>query len=171
VASSFKLTRNSTSRAILAGVAAAGLLAAAGCQSASAPGRGTLGFGETSQHGYIVSPEALEQIPVGSSRDQVLIALGSPSTTANFGGEVFYYIGQTRHRGASFMASKVVDQRVLAVYFDQKNNVKQVAHYGMQDGKVFDFITRTTPTGGADQNFLQQVLSGVIGFGGNPFGG
>lgn len=170
MATSITPTRNRTARMILATAAAAGLLAVAGCQTATSPGRGALGLGETSQHGYIASPEALEQIPVGSSRDQVLIALGSPSTTANFGGEVFYYIGQTRHRGASFLPSKVVDQRVLAVYFDQKNNVRQVANYGMQDGKVFDFISRTTPTGGADQNFLQQVLSGVIGFGGNPFG-
>jgi hypothetical protein len=28
----------------------------------------------------------------------------------------------------------------------------------MQDGKVFDFISRTTPTGGKDQNFLGQLL-------------
>jgi hypothetical protein len=30
---------------------------------------------------------------------------------------------------------------------------------------VFDFISRTTPTGGSDQSFLAQVLSGVTGFG------
>jgi hypothetical protein len=35
---------------------------------------------------------------------------------------------------------------------------------------VFDFISRTTPTGGADQSFLQQVLAGVVGFGASPFG-
>src|SRR6185295_7698132 len=39
-----------------------------------------LGFGQTTQHGYVVSPDALQQVPVGSSKDQVLIALGSPST-------------------------------------------------------------------------------------------
>ena len=171
MATSLKTSRDGVGRAILASLALAGLLGVAGCQSAGTTGSGSMGLGQTSQHGYVVSPEALEQIPVGSSRDQVLIALGSPSTTANFGGEVFYYISQTRYRAAAFMPDKVVDQRVLAVYFDQKGNVRQVANYGMQDGKVFDFISRTTPTGGADQNFLQQVLAGVIGFGGNPFGG
>ncbi len=122
-------------------------------------------FGQTTQHGYVVSPDALEQIPPGSSRDQVLIALGSPSTTANYGSDVFYYISQTRYRGAAFMPDKVVDQRIVAVYFDNKDQVDHVANYGIKDGKVFDFITRTTPTGGADQTFLQQVLSGVVGFG------
>jgi len=49
--------------------------------------------------------------------------------------------------------------------------VKQVANYGMKDGKVFDFVSRTTPTGGRDSNFLQQVFAGMIGVGANPFGG
>jgi outer membrane protein assembly factor BamE (lipoprotein component of BamABCDE complex) len=67
------------------------------------------------------------------------------------------------------MPDKVIDQRVVAVYFDANSNVERIANYGLQDGQVFDFISRTTPTGGSDQNFLQQVLSGVVGFGGNPF--
>ena len=120
----------------------------------------------TTQHGYVVSPTALEQVPVGSSRDQALIALGSPSTIGNYGGEVFYYISQTRRQAAEFLPSKVVDQRVLAVYFDKNSKVSQIADYGLKDGKIFDFIKRVTPTGGRDESFLQQVLSGVVGFGG-----
>mgnify|MGYP000023157373 CR=1 FL=1 len=126
-----------------------------------------------SQHGYIIPDYALEQIPVGSSKDQVLIALGSPSTVENFGGEAFYYISQTRKQAAAFMPEKVVDQRVVAVYFDQNDKVTRVANYGLKDGKVFDFVSRTTPTAGKDENFLTQVLGGVTGGkgGGGPFGG
>jgi outer membrane protein assembly factor BamE (lipoprotein component of BamABCDE complex) len=148
-------------------VLTAALLTAAGCQSnsggAAAKPKLLAGMAETTQHGYVVSPEALEQIPVGSSKDQVLIALGSPSTTANYGNDVFYYISQTRYRAAAFMPDKVVDQRIVAVYFDKKEQVERVANYGLQDGKVFDFVTATTPTGGADENFISQVLSGVLG--------
>lgn len=146
----------------LGAVALLALLAAGGCQSSGGSGSG---FSQTTQHGYVVTPTALEQIPVGSSKDQVLIALGSPSTTGNYGNEVYYYISQTRYRAAAFMPDKVIDQRVVAVYFDDKSNVERVANYGVQDGVVFDFISRTTPTGGADQNFVQQVLAGVIGMG------
>ena len=39
-----------------------------------------VGCAQTTQHGYIPSEIALQQVPVGSSRDQVLIALGTPST-------------------------------------------------------------------------------------------
>lgn len=135
-------------------VLAAGL---AGCSSAGGLG----GIGETTEHGYVVSPMALEQVPVGSSRDQVLVALGTPSTTGSYDGEVFYYISQRRSRPVQFMNSKVVDQRVLAVYFDGSSKVARIANYGVQDGKVFDFVSRTTPTGGRDLNFVQQMLTGL----------
>jgi len=126
-----------------------------------------------SVHGYVVPEYAVEQIPVGSSKDQVLIALGSPSTTENFGGQAFYYISQTRKQSVAFMPEKVVSQRVLAVYFDSEDRVTRVADYGLKDGKVFDFVSRTTPTAGKDENFLMQVLGGVMGGkgGGGPFGG
>ena len=100
----------------------------------------------------------------------MLIALGSPSTTANYGNDVFYYISQTRKRSVAFMPDKVVDQRVVAVYFDKNEKVERIANYGLKDGKVFDFISDTTPTGGGDESFLQQVLGGVVGIGANPFG-
>ena len=36
---------------------------------------------------------------------------------------------------------------------------------GLEDGKVFDFISRTTPTGGADQSFVKNMLKGLLRFG------
>lgn len=130
------------------------------------------GLNETYHSGYVPSATALEQVPVGASRDQVLIVLGTPSTTADFGGEAFYYISQTRTRKALYANQKIVDQHVLAIYFDKKNTVERVADYGLKDGKVFEFITQTTPTGGKDQGFLEQVLTGSLGMGAsNPFGG
>lgn len=137
----------------------------AGCVGSSFAPRGIAPISRTSQHGYVVSEEAIQQVPVGSSQDQVLIALGSPSTTGNYGGEVYYYISQTRRQPVKFMNSRVVDERVLAVYFDKNKKVQRLADYGKKDGKVFDFVSKTTPTGGRDENFLQQVFGGVVGFG------
>lgn len=97
--------------------------------------------------------------------------LGSPSTSAEYDGEVYYYISQTRKRPVAFMNRKVVDQKILAVYFNKKNEVEKVANYGIQDGKIFDYVSQTTPTGGKDQGFLEQVLTGTVGMGANPFGG
>jgi len=124
----------------------------------------------TSMHGYVAAENALEQVPIGSSQDQVLTALGTPSTTGNYEGDVYYYISQTRKRNAAFMKDKIVDQRVIAIYFDKNKKVERIANYGKKDGKVFDFVSRTTPTGGRDETFIQQIFSGVVGIGANPFG-
>lgn len=117
--------------------------------------------GETLNQGYIMDQEALDLVPVGSSREQVLLALGTPSTTATFDNEVFYYISQTRRRSVAFANPALVDQKVLAVYFGKDGRVVQIANYGLKDGKIFDFISRTTPTGGKDQNFLVQIIKGA----------
>lgn len=130
-----------------------------GCNSSKVIG--DLNPGETLNQGYIIDQQALDQVPVGSSREQVVLALGSPSTTATFDNEVFYYISQTRKRSVAFEKPKLIDQRVLAVYFGEDGRVTNIANYGLKDGKVFDFITRTTPTGGKDQNFLSQVIKGA----------
>ncbi|MGH2342081.1 outer membrane protein assembly factor BamE [Segnochrobactraceae bacterium EtOH-i3] len=116
---------------------------------------------ETFTHGYVVTDELLAQIPVGSSREQVLLALGTPSTVGTLGGEVFYYISQTMVQQARFMKPKLVDQRVLAVYFDKEGRVTEIGNYGMKDGKVFDYITRRTRTGGSDYGFVTQILQGA----------
>jgi len=150
-----KIKTNGACRAVLA--AAIGGVLLSGCGSVGS----TLGGSETLTHGFVIDEEALELVPVGSSREQVLLALGTPSTTATFDNEVFYYISQKRVRGAAFMRPKLVEQQVLAVYFGDDERVRQIAHYGLKDGKVFDFISRTTPTGGREVNFLQQVIAGV----------
>jgi outer membrane protein assembly factor BamE (lipoprotein component of BamABCDE complex) len=134
------------------------LTAVSACNSQ--PGFG-LSPGETLTQGYVIDQQQIDSVPVGSSREQVLLALGSPSTTATFDNEVFYYISQKRYRPVAFAKPKLVEQRVLAVYFGEDGRVTNIANYGLQDGKLFDFISRTTPTAGKDQNFIGQILAGA----------
>ena len=113
---------------------------------------------EQFQKGYILPNGALEQIPIGASQDQVLIVMGTPSTVATLSGEVFYYISQRAERPVAFMPQKVTDQRVIAIYFDQDRRVQRLAKYGLQDGKIFDFISRTTPTSGQEMSYLTPLF-------------
>jgi outer membrane protein assembly factor BamE (lipoprotein component of BamABCDE complex) len=126
-------------------------------------------------NGYVADAQSLQLIPVGSSREQVLLTMGTPSTTATFDSEVFYYISQVRERKAAFLKPKLVEQTILAIYFSKDGIVTNKANYTLQDGKVFDTISRTTPTGGKDFTFLQQLLSGGAASGAaaarNIFGG
>ena len=121
--------------------------------------------GETFQRGYVLPEGALEQIPLGASQEQVLLVLGTPSTVATVSGEAFYYISQKAERAISFMRTKVTDQRVIAVYFDRDRKVQRLAEYGLKDGKIFDFVSRTTPTSGNDLNLVSAIVRNLQGKG------
>jgi outer membrane protein assembly factor BamE (lipoprotein component of BamABCDE complex) len=160
-----------------AGVISLLIVASALCACNSSKMIGDLSPGETLTQGYVIDQQAIDLVPVGSSREQVLLALGTPSTTATFDNEAFYYISQTRKRYVAFDKPRLVDQHILAVYFGADGRVTQIANYGLKDGKLFDFISRTTPTAGKDQNFLSQVINGasklapaIPGGGGSTFG-
>lgn len=123
---------------------------------------GSIGnFSESYQRGFVLPEGALEQIPIGATQEQVLIVLGTPSTVATVSGEVFYYISQKTERGAAFMPREVKNQRVIAVYFDKDRKVQRLANYGMKDGKIFDFISRTTATGGEEFNYLSGIFNAL----------
>lgn len=122
------------------------------------------------QRGYVLDQQALSQIRVGSSAEQVVLVLGTPSVVSTVGGKGYYYISQTVSQTYQFMSETVTDQRVLAIHLDSKNKVEKIANYGMQDGRLFDFISRTTPTGGDELTFVRQLLK-ASNFMGSPGSG
>lgn len=140
-----------TARPAALAAAAAGLLALAGCADEQAKG-------------YVMPANAEQQVPVGSSQEQVLVVLGTPSTTATLRGEVYYYISQRSRRPVAFMNPKVTDQTVLAVYFTPDRRVERISRFGIQDGRLIDFTTNTTPSAGQERNFLEQVFKGLLTF-------
>jgi outer membrane protein assembly factor BamE (lipoprotein component of BamABCDE complex) len=114
-------------------------------------------FTEVRQRGYIVPEGALEQVPVGATQEQVLVVLGTPSTVATVSGEAFYYIS-TRTKRVAFLPDDVIDRRVVVVYFDKNRRVERVANYGLQDGKVFDYVSRTTPASGQELSYITYLF-------------
>jgi outer membrane protein assembly factor BamE (lipoprotein component of BamABCDE complex) len=125
-------------------------------------------IGEDLRHGYQIDQAALATVKPGMSAEQVLQILGSPSTVSTVGNKSWYYITQNTRRTVLFLGEQVEDQKVTAVYFNAGFKVERVALYGLQDGKVFDFIERTTPTSGADRAFLSQLFRGLTRY--EPFG-
>jgi outer membrane protein assembly factor BamE (lipoprotein component of BamABCDE complex) len=128
----------------------------------SLPLAGCLGYDGEIQSGYVADERLLEQIRNGSSAEQVLVVLGTPSTTSTIGGSTWYYISQKAERPVAFMQPKIVDRRIFAVYFDKNKKVERVANYGLQDGQVFDFVTRTTPAAGKESSFLANAMNGLL---------
>ena len=127
--------------------------------------------GEEFQRGYILDEQAVAAVKPGMSAEQVLQMLGTPSTVSTVGNRNWYYISQTSRRPVQFLGETVTDQRVTAVYFTPNLRVERVALYGIQDGRVFDFISRTTPAGGAEASFVGQIFRALGASTLNPFGG
>ena len=125
---------------------------------------GCLGYDGTVVHGYQLNARTAEEVKIGSSAEQILVLLGSPTTTSTVGGDAWYYISQTTNRSLGFMPPAVTDQRVYAVYFNKDKKVERIANYGMEDGKVIDFVTRTTPTAGAKSTFLKGMFINLLHF-------
>ena len=136
-------------RAVAAALALALGLTFAGCSDVT----------QVYRRGYIVPEGALEQVPLGASQEQVLIVLGTPSTVATVSGEVFYYISQRTEQKLAFLEQSVTNQRVIAVYFDKTRRVARLANYGLKDGRVFDFVSRTTPTSGVELNYINYIFA------------
>jgi outer membrane protein assembly factor BamE (lipoprotein component of BamABCDE complex) len=125
---------------------------------------GCLGYDGQVVHGYQLNPKTAEDVKVGSSAEQILVLLGSPTTTSTVGGSAWYYISQTTDRGLGFMPPKVTSQRIFAVYFNKDKKVDRVANYGLEDGKLIDFVSRTTPTAGAESTFLKGMFINLLHF-------
>lgn len=99
---------------IIAVIAATFAVAAAGCAPRSA------------NRGNIPAPSQLEKLQVGKhSKEYVRSLLGTPSTVGTFDKEVWYYIGRRTERWA-FLEESVVQQQVVAVYFDPAGKIEQI---------------------------------------------
>ena len=143
----------------------AGLFALlAGCSGA---GLGGASFGSfydgNIQRGYVQDARQIDALKTGQSKEAVLATLGTPSTTSTVGGDAWYYISQSVSRPVAFMPDRITDQRVLAVYFGG-GKMQRVSNYGLQDGRLFDYVTRTTPVAGGDSTFVQNMIRSLLKF-------
>lgn len=138
----------SSGRAKYVFLAAASALALGGCEATY------------TNHGFAPQIAQLEQITSDDTRGSILRRLGQPSATGTFEAESWYYMA-SRVENYAFYAPKVVDRKVVAIRFDEAGRVSNVARYGVEDGKVIDLITRTTPTYGREITLLQQLFGNI----------
>ncbi len=112
----------------------------------------------TDQHGNPPDEEALSRIGPGVSRSEVADILGSPSSVATFGeqtGEETWYYIATRTETVAFYEPTILDQRVVAIAFDEAGVVMSVRRYGLDDARDIELVERSTGTGGKKLTILQ----------------
>lgn len=111
--------------------------------------------------GNLVDSDRMATVKVGqTSREQVRQALGSPSATALFDNENWYYIGK-RTETLAFFAPEVTEQQVVIIRFDKDGIVSGIDHLDKEHGNEVQLVERTTPTAGAEMTFLQQMFGNL----------
>lgn len=132
-------------RACLIPVAAGLLLGAAACTP------------RVNTRGYLADKDTVAAIRPGvDTRSQVEDKLGSPSTTATFDDNTWYYIGK-KTKKVAFFKPEVTEQRVVAVRFDDGGKVKAVKQYSLADAQDVDITSRVSKTRGRELTVLQQL--------------
>jgi len=112
-----------------------------------------------SQRGYLPDLDAESGISVGADTKTTIGAkLGDPSLEATFNNDAWYYISSVEKQVA-FFTPTIQSRSILAVYFDKDGKVTDLKHYGLEDGHVVAFESRTTPTRGREMTFLQQLFN------------
>lgn len=120
------------------------------------------------QRGYVPSPGDVASIELGiDTRDSILERLGTPSATATFSADSWYYISRTTETVA-FLSPKVLDQQVVAVDFDADGTVVDVRRYTLDDANRVVPVDRVTPTRGRELGIIEQLIGNVGRFRNQP---
>lgn len=113
------------------------------------------------QRGNLPAPELLTKIQPGAqTRNQVADLLGSPSSVATFGEEVWYYIS-SQTETVAFYEPEITEQQVVAITFDDAGKVKTIRTYGLEDAQKIEPVARITPTGGRQITILEQLVGNL----------
>ncbi|RMF33960.1 MAG: outer membrane protein assembly factor BamE [Alphaproteobacteria bacterium] len=139
---------------IRAGLLPGVLLAAAVALSACSP--------VYQAHGFAPQPEELATlVPGQDTKGTVQSKIGRPGGMGLINDNAWYYVASTIEKFA-YREPKVVDRRVVAITFDENGLVKDVRQFGIEQGRVIDLVTRTTPTYGRELTVVQQLLGDLL---------
>lgn len=111
--------------------------------------------------GYLIDDIRISEIRIGiNDKGDILDLLGSPSSVSTFGTDTWYYISR-KTESLAFFEKKVLDQRVVAIMFDELDVVSELKRYEVEDARSFAFNERITPTRGKKLSFVQQLFGNL----------
>lgn len=113
------------------------------------------------KHGWVPSEAELSEVVVGiDTRDTVAESFGEPGASGVTRNGGYYYISSLQRRYGS-RATKVVWRELVAITFDERDVVKGVERYGLEDGRVIPLERRVTSSSLQDKTFLRQLLGNL----------
>ena len=111
--------------------------------------------------GFVPNPDAIEKIKPGlQNQDQVLGLLGSPTATATFEKDRWYYITRKTEKTV-FDDPTLIESRTTMIEFDATGFVSKISTLSNDAIRDIDPVERTTPTKGRKFGILQQLLGNL----------
>jgi outer membrane protein assembly factor BamE (lipoprotein component of BamABCDE complex) len=110
-----------------------------------------------------------KDVKVGSdTRSTVLARLGTPTATASFDKNTWFYLTQVSSKTAYFNP-RVIRRDVIAISFDNgTQQVNRVDVFGLKDGRVIAYNRNETPTRGRELTLLEQLFGNLSTIGTLP---
>jgi outer membrane protein assembly factor BamE (lipoprotein component of BamABCDE complex) len=134
---------------VLSGLGVLGLIAVTACTA------------QYSNHGYVPPEEELAELVVGvDSRATVDDVIGAPSTSGVRSDGDYYYI-RSRIRKYGAKAPEVVERQVLAISFNDSDQIKNIERFSLADGNIVPLARRVTESSVQGKGFLQQFLGNI----------
>jgi len=129
--------------------AATALMALAGCAK------------DIDARGNLPPPDAISKLAPGEqTRQDVQNLLGSPSTTAIFDTETWYYISSQTTQYA-FYPVEELERTVYVLNFDNRGILNDVRKLDVNDGREIQIATRETVTKGREFSLIEQLIGNL----------
>ena len=115
----------------------------------------------TANRGNIPTVSQLEKLKVGKhSKEYVRGLLGTPSTVGTFDKDVWYYIGRRIEKWA-FLEENILEQQIVAVYFDPKGTIEHLQIYDKDDSREIAIVDGKTATSGHELGVFEQIIGNL----------
>ena len=115
----------------------------------------------SASRGNIPTVSHLEKLKVGKhSKEYVRGILGTPSTVGTFDKDVWYYIGRRIEQWA-FLEEKILEQKIVAIYFDPKGTIEHIQTYDKNDRREISINEGKTATSGRELGVLEQIIGNL----------
>jgi outer membrane protein assembly factor BamE (lipoprotein component of BamABCDE complex) len=119
------------------------------------------GIKRVDDRGYRDADLSIGSIKEGAStREDVMAALGSPSTQSDFGPETWYYVSTVKESEAFFKPT-ITQQKVLRVQFSDAGVVQKIENYDLSQSKNIQIVDKVTPTEGHKLGVIEQIVGNL----------
>lgn len=119
------------------------------------------------KQGYVLSPERLEKIEIGTATKRVVEHhLGTPTFRTEYEAERWHYVSSAK-AVTSVLNPELVEQDVITIEFDEQDVVSKVEHKTADDSAAVNMVNRKTKTEGHSISLVEQLIGNFGRFNNN----